>query len=410
MTASPAPPATTPSTAATGPAPAPWRRLESLDAYRGLTMLLMASNGLGLAEIARKHHPDSSLWRFLAYHSSHVAWTGGGMWDMIQPSFMFMVGVAVPFSVARRLAEGQSLGRLVIHAAWRSLILVALSVFLATGTQPQPNFIFTNVLAQIGLGYCFLIPLVGRGTVVQAGTVAAIGLGIWAAFAAYPLPGPAIDLAALGISPELAKEAVLPGFFAHWNMNTNVAAAVDRWFLTLFPRPHPFVFNEGGYQTLNFIPATMTMILGLMAGEKLREDGPPGRRCLWLVTAGAACLGLGLLAGWTVCPVIKRIWTPSWALVSGGVCLWTLAALHWVIDIRGWQRWAWPLTVVGTNSIAAYMAVALLHRWVRSIARTYLGAATFAGPYGPVLLDLFAVAALWLWCWWLYRRRIFLRI
>src|SRR6059058_3307648 len=100
-------------------------RLASLDAYRGFVMLAMASGGLGLAKVA-KHFPESPLWGRLAYQVDHVAWRGCSFWDLIQPSFMFIVGVAMPFSYAKRRAEGQPWGRLFVHALWRSLALIAL--------------------------------------------------------------------------------------------------------------------------------------------------------------------------------------------------------------------------------------------------------------------------------------------
>jgi len=384
-------------------------RLVSLDAYRGLIMLFMASGGLGLAQVA-KQHPGSRAWQWLAYHTSHAAWVGGGAWDMIQPSFMFMVGMAVPFSLARRASEGQTATIRLLHAVWRAAVLVALGVFLASNGKKQPEYIFVNVLAQIGLGYVFLVALAGRGWKVQSAAMAAIAAASWAAFAWHPLPGAEVDLAGLGVTAELAREAVLPGFFAHWNMNTNVAADFDRWFLNLFPRETQFVFNAGGYQTLNFIPSLITMILGLMAGERLRADDAPPWKLRWLLAAGAACLAAGLVAGATCCPIVKRIWTPSWAVFSGGVSLWLVAALYWAIDVKGWQWWAWPLVVVGMNSIAIYLAHQLLAGWIKATAKTWLGAAAFAGTDGVVWQNLVVLAVLWLWCWWLYRRGIFLRI
>ena len=384
-------------------------RLVSLDAFRGLVMLFMASDGLGLAQVA-KQHPGSRSWGWIASQTSHAAWVGGGAWDMIQPAFMFMVGMAVPFSLARRTAEGQTSGRRLLHAGWRALVLVALGVFLATGARSRPNYVFTNVLAQIGLGYVFLVALAGRGRTLQTAAAAAIAAASWAAFALHPLPEPGFDPATVGVTPELAREALLPGFFAHWNMGTNFAADFDRWFLNLFPRESPFVFNAGGYQTLNFIPSLITTILGLLAGETLRGEGSPRWKLRWLLAAGAACVAAGIVAGATCCPVVKRIWTPSWAVLSGGISLWLLAAVFWAIDVRGRRSWAWPLVVVGMNSIAMYLGHELLAGWIRSTAKTWLGAAAFAGPYGVVWQSLIVVVVLWLWCWWLYRRGIFLRI
>jgi predicted acyltransferase len=301
-------------------------------------------------------------------------------------------------------------GRLILQALCRSLVLVGLGIFLVTGSKKQPDFLFVNVLAQIGLGYVFLLPLVGRSARVQVAAMAALGIACWAAFATHPLPVPGLDLGSLGITPNLAEDVVLPGFFGHWSMNTNFAADFDRWFLNLFPRETPFAFEAGGYQTLNFVPSIITMILGLMAAERLRGPGGGYDHLRWLVAMGAGCLALGLLAGATVCPIVKRIWTPSWALASGGVCLWLVALFYWLIDIRGWRGWAWPLVVVGMNSIAFYLAYQLLRDWIKARAATYLGSGMFAGTFGPVWQNLIVLGVLWLWCWWLYRRQIFLRV
>ncbi len=389
--------------------PAPSERLVSLDAFRGLTMLFMASSGLGLAQIA-KAYPDSTLLEFLHYNTSHAAWVGGGAWDMIQPAFMFMVGMALPFSAARRVTDGQESGRRFLHSLWRAFVLVALGVFLATGTGRQPEFVFPNVLAQIGLGYIFLTLLVGRGGRVQVGAIAVIAIATWAAFVLTPIAPADTNWRALGVAPKLTQEAVLPGFFAHWNMNANFASAFDQWFLNLFPTEKPFVYNGGGYTTLNFVPALITMILGLMAGEILRSARAPKEKLRGLLQTGAICLGLGIAAGLTVCPIVKRLWTPSWALWSGGVVLWAFAFLYWLIDLRGRKAWAFPFVVVGMNSLAIYLAYQLCGGWLKALARTWLGASTFTGIYGEALLCLTALGALWLFCYWLYRQKVFIRV
>ena len=394
----------TPSGSATLP-----ERLVSLDAFRGLTMLFMASSGFGVAQLA-KAHPDSAFWDFLRYHTSHAAWVGGGAWDMIQPAFMFMVGMALPFSSSRRTADGQDNRKRFFHTLWRAFVLVALGVFLATGTSKQPVFVFPNVLAQIGLGYVFVTLLVGRGWKVQTTAIGLIAIATWAAFALTPAVAPGTDLRAVGVTPELAQEAVLPGFFAHWNMNANFAAGFDQWFLNLFPGEKPFTYNGGGYATLNFVPAIITMTLGLMAGEALRSERTPPSKLAWLLRTGALCLALGVLAGLTVCPIVKRLWTPSWALFSGGVVLWAFGFLYWLIDLKGRKGWTFPFVVVGTNSIAIYLAYQLCGGWLRALAKTWLAAGIFTGPYGELLLCLAVLAQLWVFCWWLWQRKVFIRI
>src|SRR5207244_2428039 len=132
---------------------APSARLVSLDAYRGFVMLLMASSGLGIARYVRDAHPAGSLWPLLAFHTDHVEWRGCSLWDLIQPSFTFMVGVALPFSLAKRRAQGQSFAWLLFHAIIRSAVLIWLGIFLRSIGRPQTNYTFEDTLTQIGLGY-----------------------------------------------------------------------------------------------------------------------------------------------------------------------------------------------------------------------------------------------------------------
>jgi predicted acyltransferase len=369
-------------------------------------MLFMASSGFGIAQIA-KAYPDSAFWDLLRYNTSHTAWIGGGAWDMIQPAFMFMVGMALPFSSSRRTAEGQDPRNLWLHTFWRAFVLVALGVFLSTSAGSRPNFIFTNVLAQIGLGYVFLTLLVGKGWKVQLSAIGVIAVATWAAFALTPIAEPTMDYKALGVND---PGQILGGFWAHWNMNANFAADFDQWFLNVFPREKPFVFNSGGYQTLNFVPALITMILGLMAGENLRANKTAGEKLGWLLKAGALCLVLALVTGTTLCPVIKKLWTPSWAFYSSAAVLWAFALFYWVIDIKGLKAWAFPLVVVGMNSIAIYVAYQLTASWIRSVGRTWLGSGLFEGTTGPLMQSLLVLAVLWTFCWWLWKRKVFIRI
>src|SRR5579859_4132239 len=244
-------------------------RLVSLDAYRGFVMLLMASGGLGIAASAAKVSGNSSwkpFWRFLAHQVDHVEWKGCVLWDLIQPSFMFIVGVALPFSLAKRRSQGQSLGWMLFHAMWRSLLLVAMGVFLRSTRGPQTNFTFEDVLTQIGLGYTILFLLAWTTPWAQLTAAAVILVGYWIAFAVYPLPGADFNYLSVGVTAKWHAAHGLTGFAAHWDKNTSFAAHFDQWFLNLFPRPRTFVYNGGGYLTLSFIPSLATMIFGLTAG------------------------------------------------------------------------------------------------------------------------------------------------
>lgn len=385
-------------------------RLLSLDAYRGAIMLLMASSGLGLGQVAQ-HFPESAVWRFLAAQTEHAAWAGCTLWDIIQPAFMFMVGVAVPWSIAHRRARGQSAGQLFGHALWRSAVLVLLGVFLTSAWSKQTEWSFNIVLAQIGLGYPFLFLL--AFTRPRSQWLAALGIlaVYWLAFALYPLAPAGFDWASVGVP---ADWPYLSGFAAHWEKNWNLAAAFDRWFLNLFPRETPHLFSRGGYQTLNFVPALATMIFGLLAGQLLRSAHPLRSKVLWLVWAGLAGLLLGQTLAWLGwCPLVKRIWTPSWAIYSAGWVTLLLAAFVAVVDWQGLKCWAFPLAVAGLNPIALYCMWQLLPGFIRGSIKTHLGHHVFESlgtVYAPVLERLAVLLVFWLVLLWMHRRKIYLRI
>ena len=386
-------------------------RLTSVDVYRGFVMLLLLAESLRSCEVADAL-PGSAFWAFFCHHQSHVPWVGASLHDLIQPSFSFLVGVALAFSAASRTAAGQPRSRLLLHALWRVVVLVFLGIWLRSVGRPQTYFTFEDTLTQIGLGYVFLVLLALRPRREQWPALALILAGYWAAFAWYPRPSAEFDYAAVGVPADWPHH--LSGFAAHWNKNSNLAWAFDVWFLNLFPRERPFAFNGGGYATLSFIPTLGTMILGLLAGGILRRDGPPGARLRGLTLAGLAGIGSGWLLGAAgLCPIVKRIWTPSFTLWSGGVCLLLLAGAYALVDVYGHRRWAFPLVVIGMNSIAAYCLYELTARFIAASLRTHLGDATFrvAGdPYLPFVQGLAVVLVMWLILFWMYRRRIFLRI
>ena len=382
----------------------------AVDAYRGFVMVLMMAEVLQLERLSRAF-PTSTVLSWFAYHQTHVEWAGCSLHDLIQPSFSFLVGVALPYSVARRRAEGASQGRMFAHALWRALILVALGIFLRSTHSAQTNFTFEDTLTQIGLGYPFLYLLGWRSPRSQWIAFTLILVGYWGAWAMYPVAGPGYDYSAVGVPPDWSHHAA--GFGAHWNKNANLGQAFDVWFLNLFPRESPFVANGGGYLTLSFTPTLATMILGLIAGGWLRASAPaiPMRRLLIAGVAGLALGGLLHVTG--ICPVVKRIWTPAWTIFSGGWCFLLLAAFCWVIEVRGYRRWALPLVVVGLNSIAAYLIAHLWDSFIAESFRIHLGRdvfASFGSGLEPFLQGVAVLISYWLVLYWMYRRRLFLRI
>jgi predicted acyltransferase len=183
--------------------------------------------------------------------------------------------------------------------------------------------------------------------------------------------------------------------------------------MNLFPRPHRFLFNPGGYLTLSFIPTLGTQIIGLIAGRWLLNSAPtvPMRR---LSIAAALLIASGLILHFTgICPIVKRIWTPSWTLFSAGICLLFLVAISWLVDLRGHRRLAFPFIVLGTNSIAAYIlswfadningAVYQFHLWPSSLD-------LFSPVFAPLSVGGLTLVLYWLILFTMYKKKIFLRI
>lgn len=385
------------------------QRLTSLDTYRGFVMFLMAAEMLRVGEVA-EHFPGSVFWQWLAFHTDHVAWTGCSLHDLIQPSFSFMVGVALPFSMMSRSSLGQGRAWQWAHALWRSALLILLGVALRSVGEPMTNWTFEDTLSQIGLGYPFLFAL-GYATMrVRGSVLTTILVGYWLFFVLH-VPSPDWTPAGANVPENWAHD--FTGFAAHWNLNHNAAWVFDLWFMNLFPRAQAFIGNDGGYSTLSFIPTLGTMVLGLMAGQWLkdRNQAKPLPR---LLVAGAACLAGGWLLHLSgLCPSVKKIWTPAWTLVSGGWCFLLMAAFFAVIDLQGWKRWAFPLVVIGMNSIAMYVMVHLFHGFFAEALDTHLGKdwSLIAGQaFAPMLHGAAVLLILWLILLWMYRRKIFLRV
>jgi heparan-alpha-glucosaminide N-acetyltransferase len=372
----------------------PGRNL-AVDTYRGFVMLLMMAEVVELSRVA-KALPGNAFWSFLAYHQTHTEWAGCSLHDTIQPGFSFLVGVALPYSIASRIARGGAFRPMFLHALWRSLVLIALGIFLRSIHSPQTYFTFEDTLTQIGLGYPFLFLLAWTRPRRQWIAFGLLLFGYWLAWALYPAQ----------------QSGVYSGFLAHWNKGDNFGNAFDVWFLNLFPHAKPYVANSGGYLTLSFIPTLGTMILGLAAGRWLRDSAViPMRR---LLAAGAIGIAAGLLLHFTgICPVVKRIWTPAWTLFSGGLCFLFLAGFCWIIEVKGYRKWAFPLVVIGMNSIAAYLMAHLWESFIIDSFRIHLGAHVFAflgAPYEPFIRGLAVLAVYWAILYWMYRRKLFLKI
>ena len=195
-------------------------RLVSLDVFRGTVMVLMLDEYLHLPEVASSF-PQSAVWSFIAFNTEHVPWQGCSLHDLIQPGFSFLVGAAMPFSIASRKAKGQTFWELFRHAVWRAVLLMALGIFLRSIGRSQTYFTFEDTLTQIGLGYVFLFLLAFTRVRTQVIVALVILIAFWGVFALYPAPGPNFDYARVGVPPNW--EHNYTGFLSHFNKSSNLS-------------------------------------------------------------------------------------------------------------------------------------------------------------------------------------------
>jgi predicted acyltransferase len=299
------------------------------------------------------------------------------------------------------------------HAAWRALALTLLGVFLRSVDSKQTYWTFEDTLSQIGMGYLFLFALGFCSARIQWIAFAVILFGYWLANVIHPLPPGDFDYTRVGVPLDWPYHHST-GIAAHFNKNSNMAWAFDTWFLNLFPREKVFTHNGGGYATLSFIPTLGTMILGLIAGRWLRTSENDGERLRRLLIAGGVGVALGLALHYAgICPLVKRIWTPTWTVFSGGCCFLLLAIFYFVIDTKKYNRWAFPLIIIGMNSIAIYCLVHLIDGFILESFRIHLGQDIFKllGEGNQTLLSGgVALLVFWLILYWMYRKRLFIRI
>ncbi len=356
-----------------GPAvPAAGERYVALDAYRGFIMFMLASGAFGFGALQK-----DPAWGRIASWFDHVDWTGAVFWDLIQPAFMFMVGVAMPFALAARTARGATRAQNLRHVAARALRLLLLSQFLMIVADQRIYLQLINVLAQIAFTYflTFLIlQLRFRWQVLAALLLLAFHSALYFVF-----PGPA-------------------GAFSR---EGNIGQVIDKALLG---------YNYPGYYvTINFISSTVTTLFGAWTGMLLRNPRARGEKLRILAAATVAAFA-GSLALAPVIPNVKRLWTASFTLYSTGWVLLMMLAFILVIDVWGKRRWAFPLLVVGMNSIFIYSAGFLVKGSINHWVSAFSGDFKFIGTLAPVAQSCAVMLVLWYLCYWLYRHKIFIKV
>jgi predicted acyltransferase len=364
----------------------PAERLLSIDALRGFDMFWIIGGDQLFRRLAALGDSNRTGW--IGEQLRHVEWEGFHFYDLIFPLFLFLVGVVLPYSLGKLRERGEPPARIYGRVLRRTVLLFALGLLCNDILRfDWPALRVAGVLQRIALCYGLgAVIFLTTGVRARLAAVVAILLGYWALLALVSAPGTHAG--------DFSKEG-------------NVAGYVDRHYLPgkIYKAYYGNGDNEG---LLSTIPAVATTLLGVLAGDWLRSRRPPGRKALGLATAGLACLTAGTV--WAdVFPVIKNLWTSSFVLVAGGWSLLLLALFYAVIDVFRWRAWAFPLVVIGANAITIYVAQRIVG--FERIADFFVGgAARHAGLYGPILAAAGTLAVKWLFLFYLYRKRIFLRV
>jgi predicted acyltransferase len=360
-------------------------RVVSIDALRGFDMFWIIGGGAIFASLHDISANPTTAW--IRTQLNHVKWEGFRFEDLIMPLFLFIVGVVMPYSFAKRANAGQSKARLYLHIIKRTVILFFLGM-IAQGNLLDYDLsklhIFSNTLQAIAAGYIVAaIIMLNLGIRWQIATTGILLVLFWLLMVLVPVP----DHGAGVLTPD-----------------GNLAIYIDRVILGRF--------IDGTNPPYTWILSCMTfpctVMLGVMAGHLLCSDKVGIRKVLWLLVAGGGCIAAGLL--WNLFfPIIKHIWTSSFVLFSGGLCFMLLALFYLVIDVLGLRKWAFGFVVIGTNAIAVYMAVHIVN--FRDIGGVFVrGLEKYVGNWYPFIYALAGFAIVWLILWWMYRKKTFIKI
>ena len=372
-------------------------RLVSVDIYRGLLVA-------GMIIVDNPGSDDKAYWAI-----KHTEWNGWSPADLIFPSFLFLVGVSMVFSYSARLRRGETRGQILWHAFTRSLILIAIGLFVNASPFvgiDWHTFRFEGVTQRIALCYFAAAMLVlwsnRRGQVVA---LAACLLGYWAILRFLPIPGfgtPGRDIPFM-------------------DQNANIVAWLDR---TLF-MGHLYNGNRDPEGIISTIPAIATTLMGVLTGWWLRSGRERSTIAVRMALFGI--LGLAASEVWNVWfPINKNLWTSSFALFSGGFALVFLAFLYWILEIKQWRgAWTMPILVFGMNAIAGFVADSFVYgpgygftvkatdgttvAW-HDAAQARLLALGTSPANASLIYSITGVLFAWVLLWLLWRKRVFIKV
>jgi predicted acyltransferase len=358
-------------------------RVNSVDLFRGLTMFLLAGESSALYE--QFHSFNGSFMHFLGTQFSHHEWHGLHFWDLIQPFFMFIVGVSIPFAVAARVKKGDSDRSITLHALKRSFLLLFFGWALYCIEPGKIVWQFQNVLAQLSVTYLVAFLIRNKSYSFQIVLTLVILLLIDLAYRFFPVES-----------------------FNHaWVNFENLGAWMNNKI--------EGVDKASEWATLNVISTTAHTVWGVLCGKLLMGDKPASKKIQVLLVAGISALFIGYsLDLLNITPIIKKIATSSFVFASGGWTILVLCLFYWLVDVKKAFATGFNIfKVVGMNSIFIYLFFSLggsefLHRIFVPFTNVLF---SWSGELMVGVITSLAVwAALWYLCYWLYKNKLFVKI
>lgn len=357
-------------------------RLISLDFFRGFTMFLLIAEWTVLFDTMVQPGLEGSLIYSIGEQLHHHPWNGFRFWDLIQPFFMFIVGVAIPFSVSKRTLDGDSYNAIRRHAIKRSLILFVLGWALYCISPGYITFNFQNVLAQLGVTYIIAFFLMRHTWKTQF----------------------IVSICILVIVEIIYRTFPFAGFNHPFTPDQNFGA----WFDLMMGGD----LSGGHWVSFNAFPTAAHTIWGVIVGQFLMSDRTSSKKLKTLLIVGF----IGILVGYgldSITPIIKRISTSSFVIYSGGWTILTFALSYWIIDIKKKQKLAGFLIIVGMNPLFIYLfshvgGADLIHTIINPFSMALF---SWMGTTAAAIITGFLVwVCLWYITYWMYKRKIFIRI
>lgn len=366
----------------TNPSKVADQRLVCVDALRGFDMLWIIGGSEVLITLAKA--TGIGFLSNIAVHFDHT-WGQFHFYDLIQPLFLFIVGVVMPVSFRKRLAHGETKRSIYAHVVKRVILLYILGL-ISSGHlfafDIMKLCLITNVLHCIAFGYLFCsIMILELNIKWQIGITAGILFLYWAIMALIPVPGVGAGI---------------------YERNVNLALYVDNAVLGHFQEGEGWTYI---ITSINFIPSIM---LGIFAGNILQSGKDEMKKARLLGLLGICCIVAGRIWGiWF--PIIHHIWTSSLVLYGAGLSFMLLTLFYLIIDVWGFKKWSFFFVVIGMNAIAVFIATHLFNFEI--IGNIFVkGLARFMGAWGTFLEAFAALAVVWLILYYMYLKKTFLKV